>query len=188
MVDNINERDLCLIIYKAGANLFPSYRDMFNNDLEEFQQLCAYLMLKQLKKYDSKKSSISTYIYTHMPLVLGVWIRQHEAKQMMMENTKVDIMNLRKDTDLEEEEIESSIYADTYDLKQECISVEEHKYFRDRLSKYPIVEAKILNDYTFAQLGKHLGISTRMAKYVFYKDLQKLIENEEKMLKSLYFF
>lgn len=188
MVDNINERDLCLIIYKAGANLFPSYRDMFNNDLEDFQQLCAYLMLKQLKKYDSKKSSISTYIYTHMPLVLGVWIRQHEAKQMIMENNKVDIYNVARETGLEQEEVEYSVFADQYDLKHECISVEEHKYFRDRLSKYPIVEAKILNDYTFAQLGKELGVSTRMAKYVFYKDLQKLIKNEEKMLKSLYFF
>lgn len=187
-VNNINDDDLCRLIFKASINLFPNYRDMFNNDLEEFKQLCSYLMLKQLKKYDSKKSSVSTYIYTHMPLVLGVWIRQNDAKQILMENSKLDIYNLIKDTDLEEEEIESSIYVDDYDLKEECISSEEHKHFMETLSKYPIVEKKILNDYNFAKLGKELGVPTRIAKYMFYRDLQKLIKNEEKMLKSLYFF
>lgn len=187
-INNINDKDLCKLLYKASVNLFPNYKELFNNDLEEFQQLCAYLMLKRLKKYDSKKSSISTYIYNYMPLVLGLWIRQHDAKQIMMENTKLDITNLIKYTDLEEEEIESSIFADDYDLKEECIFAEEHKYFMERLSKYPIVEKKILNDYTFAKLGKVLGVSTRIAKYLFCKDLQKLIKNEEKMLKSLYFF
>jgi hypothetical protein len=188
VADNIDERELCLIIYKAGTREFYKYKDLFKDDLEEFQQHCAYLMLKQLKKYDKSKSSLSTYIYTHMPLVLGVWIRQHEAKQMMMENSKLELFSMGKDTELEEEEVESNILVDSYDLKQECIGKEEYDYFRDRLSKYPVVEAKILNDYTFAKLGKELGVSTRMAKYVFYKDLQKLIKNEEKMLKSLYFF
>lgn len=180
-VEGINDKDLTLIIYKAGARLYPQYEVLFCGDIEEFQQHCAVLILPKLKKYDSSRGSISNYIYKTLPFVLGQWVAKHkEYKTMLFE------INKSRLPDLIDDEAEDIMFEDTQqDVKQDLINKERDKVLKKLMVKYPMFCTKETEDLTFKKLGKQFGISERQAKYLWWKELIDIRNNYMDILKSL---
>jgi hypothetical protein len=181
-IKGINDNDLCNLIYKAGALLFPQYESLFSGDIEEFQQHCAVLILPKLKKYDSSKGAISTYIYTFLPLALGNWVaRSKEYKTMLLEVNKSRLQ------DLIEDDVEDMLFEDLeQDIKKDLILKERDIKLRKIISKYPNYCIKEIEDLTFRQLAKRLNVNERRAKYLWYKDMIEIRNKYTNLLKSLY--
>jgi hypothetical protein len=187
VVDNINERYLCLLIYKAGARLFPKYRELFNDDIEEFQQVCAVLMLKHIHKHDTSKGAISTFIYNSLPLLVRRWCISKEAKTMRTENLKTSIDILYPYTDFEDCEKFEHIFISDEDLVAEQIKEETRAKVSKIIEHYPLIKNKIYNDLTFPQLARKLKMTERQIKYRYALEMVDLMEKYENILKSLYY-
>jgi hypothetical protein len=167
-INNVNDRDLCKLIYKASAKLFPQYAGLFNNDLEEFQQQCAVLILPKLKTYDCNKGAISTYIYSSLPLVVAYWAQtSKESKTMMFNDTKVNLdllLKREKNNDID------YIFVDDIDIRKTL-------YIKDELLKYkefPFVIYRDVYDYSFVEIGNLLNLNMQQVIYRYKKELKKL--------------
>lgn len=187
MVDNINERDLCLIIYKAGANLFPKYKELFDNDMEDFQQICAVLSLKNLKNYKKDKGSISTFIYNSLPLLVRRYMISKEAKTITMEKNKINLDNFYHSTELNNEAKFNRLFVSEENIPEDYSKKEIVSVIGKISKNYPIVRKKIYNDLTFPQLAKKLKMTERQVKYRYWLELTDMIEKYENVLKSLYY-
>ena len=168
-VNGINDKDLCNLIYKAGALLFPKYRVLFNDDIEEFQQHCAILILPKLKKYDNSKGSISTYIYNFLPLALGQWYNQSlECKTMLLSINSTSIEDILSTF---KEPSDCKLFTDNIDIPNDL----QIKELIDRIKlNYPTFFLKETEDLTFRQLGSRLKVGERKAKYLYSKDLSNI--------------
>lgn len=187
MVDNINERDLCLIIYKAGASLYPKYRDLLGTDIEDFQQICAMLSLKNLKNYDKDKGAISTFIYNSLPLLIRRYLISKEAKTIIIENNKINLDNLYHYTELNNEDKFSRLFVSEENIADEYSRREIVSVIGKISKNYPVMRRKIHDDLTFPQLAKKLKMTERQVKYRYCLELTDMISKYENILKSLYY-
>lgn len=187
MVDNINERELCLIIYKAGANLYPKYRDLLGTDMEDFQQICAVLSLKNLKNYDKDKGSISTFIYNSLPLLVRRYMISKEAKTITMEKNKINLDNFYHSTELNNEAKFNRLFVSEENIPEDYSKKEIVSVIGKISKNYPIMRKKIYGDLTFPQLAKKLKMTERQVKYRYCSELTDMISKYENILKSLYY-
>ena len=187
MEDKINDNDLCLLIYKAGARLFPKYRELFNDDMEEFQQVCAVLMLKHISKHDKSKGAMSTFIYNSLPLLIRRWCISKEAKTMRLENLKLNMEKLLYDSDIEESKKYDSIFVSLENIPRDLDNLERDKIISKIMKNYPIIKRKVYDDLTFPQLAKKFKLTERQIKYRYALEMMNLMEKYENILKSLYY-
>ena len=183
---SISDRELCKIIYKAGVLEFPKYCDLFNGDLEEFQQHCALLILPKLKKYGESKGALSTYIYRFLPLVLGHWYqRKKESKTMLFELNKVSLDGMYRDDDWGEKKEYNCWYVDDTDIAKELMKKDLNKLLDKIKINFPTFALKETEGLTFRQLGSRLKVGERRAKYLYIKDLVEIRKSYTELLKSL---
>lgn len=181
----ISDNELCLLIYKASSKLFPLYSSAFMYDIEEFQQQCCVLILPNLKKYNSSKSKVSTYIYNNLPLLLNRWLKSKEGQSKLYNDFTINLDNLLNDTDLSSDDKRDMFVRDDYDLVKSLIDKEENSIISNILNKYNIVKMKLEDDLSFAQLGKRLHTSKSYARYLYAMELADLTQKYEKVLKKL---
>lgn len=189
-IKGINDNDLCNLIYKAGALLFPQYESLFSGDIEEFQQHCAILILPKLKKYDESKGALSTYIYNFLPLLLGNWYqRKKESKTMLFELNKVYLDGLVSgDDDWGSSREYNCWYVDDIDIPKELMKKDLNKLLDKIKINFPTFTLKETEGLTFRQLGSRLKVGERRAKYLYIKDLIEIRKSYAELLKSLYIF
>lgn len=185
-VSNVNDEDLCKLIYKAGVLEFPKYCDLFNGDLEEFQQHCALLILPKLKKYNENKGALSTYIYNFLPLLLGHWYaRTRESKIMLFELNKLSLDNLSHGDDWDVQKEYTYLFADDVDIPKDIMEKDLNKILEKIMLNYPALASKEMDGLTFRQLGRKLNVSERRAQYLYIKDLIEVRKKYNDLLKSL---
>lgn len=186
-INNINDKDLCLIIYKAGALLFPRYSRYFGDDLQEFQQECAYIVLSNLNKYNPKKGSISNYIYNNLPLLVSNYLRCSEGKSKLMNDNFMSLDELvsgKLSNDRDMDNYDCFLIDYDYNLVDEINEKEKLSTIRKILNEYPTLKLRFDNDLSFSELAKKLGTSVGCAKYRYITEIGNMLYKYEKTLNN----
>ena len=179
-LDNVNDNELCKLIYKASFLLYPKYSSLFNGDCEEFQQLCAVLILPKLKKYDKSKGALSTYVYNFLPMAVNNWYcRSKESKELLNEVNKLRVEDLVDDVN------ECRLFTDTIDIPRELKKKDINKVLNEIREKYPFFRLREEENLTFRQIGSKLNTNERRAKYLYWKELMEIRNTYGDLLKSL---
>ena len=165
-LNNIDDKDLCKIIYKASSILFPNYSNLFHDDMEEFQQQCCVLMLDNIKKYNSSKGSISTYIYNVLPLLINRWLLSKEGKTFIYNSNNIDIDKIISN--------KSYSISINYNIN--------NNIFKKIFDEYKIVKWKLVDDLSFSQLAKKLNTSKSYARYQYAMQLANIYQKYENIL------
>lgn len=186
-LQNIKDEDLVNLLYKCSARLFPTYSDMFNGDLEEFQQQCCLLTLKHLDKYDSNKSSISTFIYNNMPLYVKSWLRSTEAHNMLYYNNNVISMDkMLQKTELDNEEKMDKALLNEYNLIDDLNDKLNIDKLDSILEKYEVLKMRYIDDLQLKDISNKLNKPISSIQYQINKEIKNLFKKHYNFLENMY--